>query len=299
MEDYKKILVALDLDEDDSSVIKFASSVSKLAGSEEVHFYHVADELDIPEKLCSEILEGSGTCDTIMAHMEDVVKADWEGSDSTKLSYEASDGDVLKDLLAYIKNKDIDLVMVQKTCGGSKIPERLARKAPCSVIMVPPGAEPTFKKIFVAVDFSDFSMKALERAISYATAAGADTVNCIHVYAVPTGYHKTGRTLEQFSEILKNNAIENFEKITGKMDLKGIKTDFIIEMNARPFQGIADLVSKNGGDLLVVGSRGRSKTSAILLGSVTERLIEVCNVPIHAYKRKGQGLSFIEAMFDI
>lgn len=59
------------------------------------------------------------------------------------------------------------------------------------------------------------------------------------------------------------------------------------------------MVHNKGADLLVVGSRGRSKTAAILLGTVTERIIEMCNVPILTVKKKGQGISIIDAIFGI
>jgi nucleotide-binding universal stress UspA family protein len=73
----------------------------------------------------------------------------------------------------------------------------------------------------------------------------------------------------------------------------------VLQHDKRPVDGIAGIVHGAGANLLVVGARGRSKTMAILLGAVTERLIEICNVPILTVKKKGQGMSFLEALFDI
>lgn len=298
MQSYKKILVALNPDEQGEEVVDFAARIAQMAGTEEVHFFHVADELDLPEPLCS-LVEGEHSCQSLIDRMEDVVAKHFEGQAGIKLAYDASDGDQLKDLLSYIKKQDIDLVMVDKTCGGSKVPERLARKAPCSVFLVPPGAKATFGNIFVALDFSEQSAVALERALAFARASGSNKVTCVHVYSVPIGYHKTGRSYDEFAGILKDNARKEYDKFIEKIDTQGVETSFVSELHKQPVQGIADLVHRESADLLAVGARGRSKTMAILLGSVSERLIEVCDIPIITVKPKGQGMSFLEAVLDL
>ncbi|MFO8056547.1 MAG: universal stress protein [bacterium] len=298
MRKYNKILVAMKLDEEDSSVVKYAERICRMADAEEIHLFHVTEEYDIPDKWCS-VIEDDMNCDTIRSKMQELVKNAGADFGKAQVFYEASDGDELRDALKYIKEKDIDLVITQKVCGGSKIPERLARKAPCSVIFAPPHVSPTFENIFVALDFSSYSKEALERAIAFGKAAGAKQITLLHVFAVPIGYYKSGHSHEEFAEILKNNAHEEFEKLKSSMDNGGMEIKFIVEMNDHPYRAIVDTVHNKGADLLVVGSRGRSKTSAILLGSVTERIIEMCNVPILTVKKKGQGISIIEAMFGI
>jgi nucleotide-binding universal stress UspA family protein len=298
MRKYNKILVAMKLDEEDVSVAKYAASISGMADAEEVHFFHVTEEFDIPDKWCS-VVEEDMNCDTMRSKMQELVKKSGADFGKAQILYEASDGDELRDALKYIKEKDIDLVITQKVCGGPKIPERLARKAPCSVIFVPPHVSPTFDNIFVALDFSSYSKEALERAIAFGKAAGAKKITLLHVFAVPIGYYKSGHTYEEFADIMKKNAHEEFEELKNSMDIGGMEINFIIEMNEHPYTAIVDTVHNKGADLLVVGSRGRSKTAAILLGSVTERIIEMCNVPILTVKKKGQGISIIDAMFNI
>jgi nucleotide-binding universal stress UspA family protein len=85
----------------------------------------------------------------------------------------------------------------------------------------------------------------------------------------------------------------------GEINTEGLEVEFIVDISKHPYQGIVDIVHGREADLLVVGARGQSKTAAILLGSVTERLIDVCNVPILVVKKKGQGLSVLKAMFGL
>jgi hypothetical protein len=48
--------------------------------------------------------------------------------------------------------------------------------------------------------------------------------------------------------------------------------------------------------LIVIGAKGRSLAALVLLGSVTEKLIETTHVPILAVKKKGSGMGFLEAL---
>ena len=298
MQRYKKLLVVVNLDDEDVSLIQYASRITRMAGSEEVHFFHISPELDLPEPLCSAI-EGDQSCQSIVERMKAIVQQYFTTQDNTRLGYDASDRDQLRDLLLTIKQKDVDLVVVDKKCGGARMSERVARKAPCSVALVPSGSPARFDNIFVALDFSPYSREALETALAFARAGAANRLTCVHVYTVPSGYNKTGRSYEQFASIMKQNAQQQFDELLPAMNTEGIEIEFISQASTQPFQGIAEIVHTNGADLLVVGSRGRSKTAAILLGSVTERLIEICNVPILTVKRKGQGLSFMEAILDL
>jgi nucleotide-binding universal stress UspA family protein len=52
-------------------------------------------------------------------------------------------------------------------------------------------------------------------------------------------------------------------------------------------------------DLVVVGTRGRSASAAVLLGSVGEQVVRAARVPVVAVKRKGATLGLLDALFDI
>ena len=296
MNKYKKILVAMDL-EQDVTAIKFAARVSQLTGAKETHFYHVTDEYDLPPNLCSAIEGANESCETIIGRMRRIVEANWNGPARPRLAYDASDGDVLKDVLNYIVKKDIDLVVVKKVCGDSKVPSRLAREATCPVLMVPPGAKTAFGNIFVALDFSRHSENAIKQALAFAKVSGADKITCVHVYSVPIGYHKTGKTYEQFAEILNRNVREQFEELKKKIRPGKIKANLVVEMNQKPYEGIVAIVRARKADILFVGVRGMSKTVAILMGSVTERLVDACNIPMMTVKKKGKGTSLLKALF--
>jgi len=58
--------------------------------------------------------------------------------------------------------------------------------------------------------------------------------------------------------------------------------------------------NKIDADMILLGSRGRTKSAAILLGSVAEKLVMVNNVlPMLIFKKKGETVGFFEALFRI
>jgi hypothetical protein len=57
---------------------------------------------------------------------------------------------------------------------------------------------------------------------------------------------------------------------------------------------------KINADMILLGSRGRTKSAAILLGSVAEKLVMANNVlPMLIFKKKGETVGFFEALFRI
>ena len=83
---------------------------------------------------------------------------------------------------------------------------KLARKLPCSILFVPEGANPWYKKILVPIDFSENSKDAMDVAVAFGVANAMKEISCLHIYSVPNGYYKTGKSFEEFAEIMKGNA---------------------------------------------------------------------------------------------
>ena len=69
-------------------------------------------------------------------------------------------------------------------------------------------------------------------------------------------------------------------------------------MNERPSRAIAEVAKRSGCDLVVVGARGRSAGAAVILGSVTERLLRISRQPVLAVKRKDHCMGVLDAIFN-
>ena len=299
---YKKLMVCLNLDEHDHRLIKYAGFISRMAKSEEVLFVYVSDSFDIPDEIKKIYPQlGSPPKEMVEKQMGDNVGELFNGDGTTKTSFKAMEGSILGRLISCTKDHEIDLLILGHHPNDraliNSLPEKLARKAFCSVLVIPSNTRVFFDKILVAVDFSEHALNALDVGSAFAKAGGLDELHTLNIYRVPTGHHRTGKTYGEFSEIMLKNSKSNLEKMLSGVDLKSIKVRPHFENTRNVVEGIQRISDELGASLLVVGARGRSGSmSAILLGSVTEGLIRHLKQPLIAVKEKGEGLNILEAL---
>ncbi len=300
MNQYKNLLVSLNLTSTDDAAVRFASQINQITKSEKVHFIHVKRPNEIPQEILDEypqLLVPSE--DERKEKMQSQVDVGFQTHPETNAFYNIEEGKPLEVLLEQIVKKDIDLVVIGRKSVAKdtrRLPINLARKAPCSVLIVPEKSGHSISNILVPIDFSEFSVNALEQAFNLAAANKISTIHCLHVFQLPLGYYKTGKSQEEFAEIMMNNAKKDYEHFIKTMDLKGMKLNPIFILHEKPAKAIQSVVEKNNIDMLVLGTRGRNAGAGLLLGSVTEDIILTTKVPLLAVKKKGTGLSFLEVL---
>ncbi|WP_300464937.1 universal stress protein [Desulfobacula sp.] len=299
---YKKIMICLNLDDHDEKLIQYAGILSKMAKSDELHFVYVSDTFDIPEEIKKIYPQIASPVETAVEDlMKQIVEQHFNGHENTQKIYSPLEGPLLGQLISYTKKYDIDLLIVghhsTEMAAQKAISEKLARKAFCSVMIVPKGAKALLEKILVAVDFSDHALNALDVGSAFAKAAGLEEIYILNNYKVPTEYHKTGKSHEEFADIMLDNAKSKLRALLPKVDLKSIAIKPFFKKSNDVVDGILMFSKKMGAGLIVVGARGRSgDIAAILLGSVTEGLIRKLDRPILAVKNKGEGLNILDAI---
>jgi nucleotide-binding universal stress UspA family protein len=301
---YKRLLVGISLKAQDGTAIRYASMISRLAKSEKIIFLHVADTSEIDEDICEIYPELRQSCDSATTQkIEDVVKEYYDSHPETQLVCEAVNGSPLVELLRKTKEEDVDLIIMRKRAGdktSGNLSTKLAHRAPCSVLFVPEGVKAWYTNILVPIDFSENSVDAMEVAIGFAQASGINEIQCLNIYNVPSGYYKTGKTYEQFAEIMKGHSERHYQEFIKKIDLKGISVAPTFRLEEKDYRGIwKELIEKRDVHLLIMGAKGRRAGAGILLGSVTEHLIKTTTVPLLAVKRKSEGLGLFDAFMKL
>ncbi len=312
---YKNLLVPLSLADKGELSIRYAGLISQLANSERVTFVHVISSLDdIPKELKSEfpnILHSSG--ELAKKRMEELVSKYFPADHKSTIEYKILEGSPLIELLRMTKETDTDLVIMVRRFEPTEsgvLPQKVIRRVPCSVLLLPEGAKVSFSNILVPTDFSENSIDAMDVAVAFASRNKIDEIHCLHAYNVPIGYYKTGKSFEQFAEIMKGHAEKNYNSFlqtevcqTGSVclikDLKGIKVTPIFMLEKKPAKAIETVIKDHNIDLLVIGARGRHAGAGILLGSVTEHQIRTTTVPILAVKKKGTGMNLLDAILKL
>jgi nucleotide-binding universal stress UspA family protein len=297
---FNRLLVAIDFTSKDNTLISYARHIAGLANSSRVYFMHVAEDLEMPDDIRKNYPDISESVDDFaIKRMEKLSGGIFGGAENPELYFAVEEGEPVRNLLNFIRLNDIDLVLVGKSAGhesGSAIAEKLARKAPCSVLIVPEGAQPLYKNVVLATDFSNHSLDALDVTGAFTGSAGLDTFTCLHVYNVPAGYYKTGKSYEQFAAIMEKNATDQFMAQLRLVNLQKVNPHLELILHRYPEEKIISYVNQHAADLLVMGARGRAGGAAILLGSVTEQVIRKVSVPLLAVKKKGAGLDLLEAI---
>ena len=301
---YKRLLVGLSLANHDGSSIRYAAMISRMAESEKITFLHVASTSDIPEEVRAEYPDLIHSSDqSARQEMRKVVEEYFDGHPETQIAYEVAEGSPLIELLRRAKEDEIDLVIMRKRrepLASGTLFEKLARKTPCSVLFVPEGSEAWYTNILVPVDFSENSSDAVDVAVAFALASkGIKEIHCLHVYNVPIGYYKTGKSYEEFAEIMKGHAEKNYREFIKNIDLKGLSATPIFKLEKKAGEGIQEVVKEREKCIVIIGARGRRAGAGILLGSVAEYLIKTTTAPLLAVKKKGTGLSILDALLKL
>jgi nucleotide-binding universal stress UspA family protein len=297
-------MIGLDLTEMDDILIEKTIVFLKFLGIDKCYFVHVAKDLAIPQEILEkhpELLSPSD--ESIEAMIADKLKH-FDFPENIEIEIFAEEGeDQLEVLLRWALIKDVDLIIMgrkETLEGNGSLAKGIAKKAPCSILMLQEKrAAGLPKKIMVPTDFSDHTEMIYEFSERICKDLHAELIP-VHIYQVPHGYSKTGKTFEEFSEIMKENANKDFKKFLHKNNHRDLDCHFVLNESGDEGKLLLEEANKIDADMILLGSRGRTKSAAILLGSVAEKLVMVNNVlPMLIFKKKGETVGFFEALFRI
>jgi sulfate permease, SulP family len=274
---FRRILVALAHREADSDLLRYACMVQGLLHPAEVLCLHVdAEEMADPENLRREF---ASEVAVVLPQAQSLVTA----------------GDVLDSILSIAAEHGTDLILVGHASHSRRrsLARRVAMTAPCSVWMVPDSHPAVLQRILVPFDFSRVSADTLSEATAIAEAAGLDECLAVHV-----DFNEALATFDEFDDILAENRDRAYGLFIAPIDLHGVwvKPRFID--SAHVAQTVVRTAMEERCDLIVMGTRGRSPSAAVLLGSETEHCMMTTPVPLLAVKHFGARLSLREAMRD-
>ena len=301
---FDKILVALDNSRMDDQLIESAKFVSDLSESKEVHFINIVKDFETPAGLLDqfpniidealEVRKGE-----IASRVQQVF-----GENSPKVTVMVIKGHVLKQLLTYSTKNKTDLIIVgrkNERKGGGVLNARLARRASCSLMIIPDSAPLRVKNILVPIDFSEYSKLAMELAINIARKTNARVI-AQNVYQIPVGYHYTGKTKKELASIMEKHASDAFDLLTKRMDLSGIKLKKLYTKS--PDEHIMEDVYKTAlatkADSIIIGAKGRTTATALFIGSKAEKLIQMDEkIPLIVVRPKGRNAGILEYLQEL
>lgn len=300
----KKLLVCIDMSAFDDTLIAYAAMFAKTIKAERIYFIHVVRSLEIPEKLKEEFPEMTTPLDESLINKIKPKIEKHISEDDISYQIGIKEGNVTENILKWSKIKQVDLILMgrkQKSQGSGVNPTRIANISLCSVLIVPKSPPLSIKNIFAPIDFSLYSKRAISRSLTI-RASESDKIFLQNVYRVPSGYHYTGKTYQEFANIMEENAKNDFKIFLKKYDLNAQDFEFsaIMGENDDPADLIFQEAKKVNSELIIIGSRGRTTAASLLLGSVAIALLRYnFEIPCFIVKNKNENMGFFQALMQI
>ncbi len=140
--------------------------------------------------------------------------------------------------------------------------------------------ETLFTNILAPIDGSESSVQAARLAFRVAKICGA-AVTLLYVVdtVVMDELRKFGREHNQVQAELRENGWRYLDYVTKLAEEAGLTVQTELR-EGEPYAEIVSLADSMGADLIVMGHVGRRGPRRILVGSVTERVIEFAHCPV-------------------
>jgi nucleotide-binding universal stress UspA family protein len=134
-----------------------------------------------------------------------------------------------------------------------------------------------FNRIVLGIDGSDHAAKATGVTAELAKAVGSQVLVLHVLERLPASKGAPATDLE-----IPRDAVRLGEEAAARLKEKGIKVSekVVIASSGRVVPEILGAAEEADADLIVVGSRGLSDFSGLLLGSVSHKLIQHANCPV-------------------
>ena len=307
----EKWLVAVDLRRDASSLLKQVAFMAKAWSPSEIVVTYVQSQLDIPKEVLSDIpdlqLPDTKSYDQKLKQLvSELFPAE------QKVAIEILTGSPLTHILKLASRKKSELICMGRTNMNSVgvLSQKMVRKAPCSVMLIPERKSFEINSVIVPMDFSEYSDKALAMLDVMQEDSDGLNVHALHVYKDASKYlDQVFETADEINEILSKktvinkqlekyaeHALDEYLKKKGKRFEQHIAS---VERGQRISEPIDKLIDQLHPDLVIIGSKGKSMSAATLLGEVSENVFQNSGNHIaFILKQKGENQGFLKSLLD-
>jgi len=146
--------------------------------------------------------------------------------------------------------------------------------------------EPLFKHILVPIDGSEASLKAVQMALRILALSPACRLTVLYVVdklVLAELVRFSKRDERDVGAELEEQARRYLESARKQADQQGVSAECEIR-KGDPFEEIIEAANSLGADLIIMGHTGRRGTTRVLIGSVTERVLDYAPCPVLVMK---------------
>jgi len=143
-----------------------------------------------------------------------------------------------------------------------------------------------YRHILIPTDGSELAEHAVTNGLSLAKSVGARVT--VIVVEQPFNWLSVSETQTQWAleelakhaEQIKKHAASVLNSAADAAKQAGVPCDTIQIKDAQPYKAIIATAADRGCDLIVMASHGRSGLSAVVLGSVTNKVLTHTKIPV-------------------
>ncbi len=143
-----------------------------------------------------------------------------------------------------------------------------------------------YRNILIATDGSTLAHKAVDHGLELAKSVGAKVTALIveapfNVFEVRASRRtQISAEFEHHAEAIKQHATKVLGDVASAASKAGLSCDTVQVEHDQPYEAIIKTAQDKGCDAIVMASHGRSGISAVLLGSVTNKVLTHTAIPV-------------------
>ncbi|MBN1168206.1 MAG: universal stress protein [Methanospirillaceae archaeon] len=140
-----------------------------------------------------------------------------------------------------------------------------------------------FKTIILATDGSENAQRAAASAVHLATGLSLVTITLIHVVTHPPDQSRMIQAQFDVHSLLEKDAKCAISKTIELISGAGLSYDLKVAIGDPSIEIVA-ITKKENADLIILGSRGLGALKGVLLGSVSQKIIQTASCPVMIVK---------------
>ena len=144
------------------------------------------------------------------------------------------------------------------------------------------GAALEIRLILCPVDFSEFSQRAYQHALSLAEHYQAKLVvqHVVELWRHPSAsFAASGGLYEEFRQVLRETGEDHLQQFVKNHAHDKIQPELVVHEGSAP-DSILSFAQTQKADLIVMGTHGRRGFDHLMLGSVTDRVMRKATCPV-------------------
>jgi nucleotide-binding universal stress UspA family protein len=146
-----------------------------------------------------------------------------------------------------------------------------------------------FKNILIPTDGSRTAAKAIHAGVKLAKEMGASVTGVYAQEPVPMhlygeGYVADKQLVAEFERRAADYARKSLEEIGEAAKAAGVPFEAVVVKSSAPHQAIIDTAKAQKCDAVFIASHGHKGLSALVLGSVTQKVLVDSTVPVLVFR---------------